>query len=32
LSKNQDDVSEWGDCGLLFQCASTIEIQLSMLV
>ena len=29
LARNQDNVSEWGDMslrGLLFQCASTIEI------
>ena len=35
LTRNQDDVSEWGDmsiCELLFQWASTIKIQLSMLV
>ena len=33
LAGNQDNVSEWGDmsvCGLLFQLASTIKIQLSM--
>jgi hypothetical protein len=32
---NQDNVSEWGDvsiCGLLFQLASAIKIQLSVLV
>jgi hypothetical protein len=32
---NQENVSEWGEMsfrGLLFQWASTIEIQLSMLV
>ena len=35
LTRNQDDVSEWGDmsiCELLFQWASTIKIKLSMLV
>ena len=35
LAQNQDNVSEWGDMstrGLLFQCASTIKIQLSVLV
>jgi hypothetical protein len=35
LGRNQDNVSEWGDMfirRLLFQCASTIKIQLSMLV
>jgi hypothetical protein len=35
LSRNQDDVSEWGDMStrrLLFQWASTIKIQLSVLV
>jgi len=35
LARNQDNVSEWGDIsirGLLFQCASTIQIQLSLLV
>ena len=35
LAQNQDNVSEWGDMsfrGLLFQCASTIKIQLSLLV
>ena len=35
LARNQDNVSEWGDIsirGLLFQWASTIKIQLSMLV
>ena len=34
LAQNQDNVSEWGDMsfrGLLFQCASTIKIQLSVL-
>ena len=33
--RNQDDVSEWGNLsihGLLFQWASTIKIQLSLLV
>ena len=30
LARNQDNVSEWGD--MLFQRASTIKIQLSMLV
>ena len=35
LARNQDNVSKWGDMstrGLLFQWASTIKIQLSMLV
>ena len=35
LAWNQDNVSEWGDMsirGLLFQLASTIKIQLSVLV
>ena len=35
VAENQDIVSEWGDMsihGLLFQWASTIKIQLSMLV
>jgi hypothetical protein len=35
LVRNQDSVSEWGDMsirGLLFQWASTIKIQLSLLV
>jgi hypothetical protein len=35
LARNQDNVSEWSDmstCDLLFQWASTIKIQLSMLV
>ena len=35
LARNQNNVSEWSDmptCGLLFQWASTIKIQLSMLV
>jgi hypothetical protein len=35
LTRNQDNVSEWEDMsirGLLFQWASTIKIQLSMLV
>jgi hypothetical protein len=35
LAQIQDNVSEWGDmsiCGLLFQWASTIKIQLSVLV
>jgi hypothetical protein len=35
LARNQDNVYEWGDIsirGLLFQWASTIKIQLSMLV
>jgi hypothetical protein len=35
LARNQDNVSEWGDMsirGLLFQWASTIKIQLSVLV
>ena len=34
LARNQDNVSEWGDIsthGLLFQCASIITIQLSVL-
>jgi hypothetical protein len=34
LARNQDNVSEWGDMsthGLLFQCASIIKIQLSVL-
>ena len=33
LAQNEDNVSEWGDmsiCGLLFQWASTIKIQLHM--
>ena len=33
LARNQDYVSEWGNmsiCGLLFQWASTIKIQLSV--
>jgi hypothetical protein len=32
LAQNQDNVSEWGDvsiCGLLFQWASTIKIQIT---
>ena len=35
LARNQDNVSEWGDVsirGLLFQWASTMKIQLSVLV
>ena len=35
LARNQDSMSKWGDmsiCGLLFQWACTIKIQLSMLV
>jgi hypothetical protein len=35
LARNQDNVSEWGHMsirGLLFQWASTIKIQLSVLV
>jgi hypothetical protein len=35
LAQNQNNVSEWRDMStrrLLFQCASTIKIQLSMLV
>jgi hypothetical protein len=35
LARNHDNVSEWGDMsirGLLFQWASTIQIQLSVLV
>ena len=35
LARNQDNVSEWGNmstCSQLFQWASTIKIQLSMLV
>ena len=35
LARNQNNVSEWSDIstgGLLFQCASTIKIQLSVLV
>ena len=35
LARNQDNVSEWGDMsirGVLFQWASTIKIQLSVLV
>jgi hypothetical protein len=35
LAENQDHVSEWGDMsisGLLFQCASIIQIHLSVLV
>ena len=35
LGRNQNNVSEWGDmsiCGLLFQWARTIKIQLSVLV
>jgi hypothetical protein len=35
LARNQNNVSEWGDmsiCRLLFQGASTIKIQLSILV
>jgi hypothetical protein len=35
LAQNQNNVSEWNDmstCGLLFKWASTIKIQLSVLV
>ena len=35
VGRNQDNVSEWGDmsiCGLLLQWASTIKIQLNMVV
>jgi hypothetical protein len=35
LAQNQDNVSEWNDIStrrLLFQCGSTIKIQLSVLV
>jgi hypothetical protein len=36
LARNQDNVSEWGDMSIIrrlfFQCASTIKIQLSVLV
>jgi hypothetical protein len=35
LARNQNNVSEWSDMstrGLLFQWASTIKVQLSMLV
>jgi hypothetical protein len=35
LARNEDNVSEWGDMsirGLLFQWASTIKIQLSVLI
>ena len=35
LTRNQDNVSEWGGMsirGLLFQWASTIKIQLSVLI
>ena len=35
LSQSQDNVSDWGDMsigGLLFQLASTIKIQLRVLV
>jgi hypothetical protein len=35
LDRNHDNVSEWSDMstrGVLFQCASTIQIQLSVLV
>ena len=35
LARNQNNVSEWNDictCGLLFHWASTIKIQLSVLV
>ena len=35
LARNQDNVSEWGDMsirGLLFQWATTIKIQLGVLV
>ena len=35
LSRNQNNVSEWSNMstrGLLFQCASTMQIKLSVLV
>jgi len=33
LARNQDDVSQWVfTCGLLYQLANTIKIQLSLLV
>jgi hypothetical protein len=35
LARNQNNVSEWSDMsthGLLFQCASTMQIKLSVLV
>jgi outer membrane protease len=35
LARNQNNVSEWSDmstCGLLFQWATTVKIQLSVLV
>jgi hypothetical protein len=35
FSRNQNNVSEWSDMstrGMLFQCASTIKIQLSVLI
>jgi hypothetical protein len=35
LARNQNNVFEWSDmsiCGLLFQCTSTMKIQLSVLV
>ena len=35
MARNQDNVSEWSDmstCGVLFQCVSTMKIQLSVLV
>ena len=35
LARNQNNVSEWSDmsnCRLLFQCASTIKIQFSVLL
>ena len=35
LAQNQDNVSEWSNMsvhGLLFQCATTLKIQLSMLL
>jgi hypothetical protein len=34
LTRNQDNVSEWSDmsiCGLIFQCTSTIQIQINVL-
>ena len=35
LTRNQNNVSEWSEIsirGLLFQCASTVKIQLSVLI
>ena len=35
MARNQDNVSEWSDMstrGVLFQCVSTMKIQLSVLV